>query len=99
MGGPPAYGTYDEVVVLQYMRGEVSKTVPRRRYAEERAEAIIRLVGQGYSDGQIADRTGLWRRSVERVRMRLGVEAPNPPGSNLYTRLRALEPARPHRAG
>lgn len=73
MGGKPNYDLYDEVVVLRMLAGTYRhpEGAGKRVHAPERAEAVRRLVvREGLSDGQVAHRLNMPRRSVLRIRRR-----------------------------
>ncbi len=72
------YACFDPVIVDRVIRERrVGSTLP----AAETAEAVRRLAAQGYSDGQIAHRLGFTRRSVVRIRARLGITPGVPRGA------------------
>jgi len=80
---PVDYTAFDEVVV--------GRLVAERRLSEairpaDAGEATRRLARLGYSDGQIAARLGIRRRSVLRIRQRLDIPAALTPRDNGYTR-------------
>lgn len=62
----------DEVAVQRCMDGTIN---PHALTVEERQEAIIRLHRRGLLDHQVAERTGVAVRTVQRVRKRLGIPA------------------------
>jgi hypothetical protein len=89
------YAAFDEVVVLRLVAG-LRPGAPVG--APDAAEAIRRLAASGYSDGQIAARLGFRRRSVLRIRTRLGIAAALTPTDNQHTR-RHDAPNRLRKAG
>lgn len=94
-GKPPDYTAYDEVVVQRLMADRFPGEAIRPADA---AEATRRLARRGYSDGQIAYRLGVHRRSVTRIRARLGIPAALAVGENHYDRLHD-EPTRARKRG
>jgi hypothetical protein len=90
------YTDYDAVVVERLVAGHRPGEPIR---AADAAEATRRLAALGYSDGQIAARLGFRRRSVVRIRARLGIPAAlSPNGDNHHTRPHDA-PARPKARG
>jgi hypothetical protein len=85
------YDDYDEVVVERIMTGA---RIGCPIAAADAAEAVRRLVRDGYHDGQIALKLGFNRRSVLRIRRRLGIPATLPIGGNQYTCVQSA-PSRP----
>lgn len=63
----------DEVAIERAMAGDHTVTL----YPHERREAIRRLACRGNTDEVIAERLGVWTRSVQRVRTEHGI----PPGT------------------
>jgi len=94
-GKPPDYAAYDEVVVQRLLDDRLPGEPIR---AADAAEATRRLARRGYSDGQIAHRLGIYRRSVIRIRHRLGIPAALTVGRNHYDRLHDV-PTRPRKKG
>jgi len=82
-GKPPDYTAYDEVVVQRLM---ADRFPGEAISAADAAEATRRLARRSYSDGQIAYRLGMHRRSVIRIRARHGIPAGLPVGSNRHDR-------------
>lgn len=78
------YDAFDEVVVERLVAGRRPGEPIR---AAEAGEATRRLARLGYSDGQIAARLGYNRRSVIRIRTRLGIPAALTPTDNQFGRL------------
>lgn len=95
MNTPTDYTDFDEVVVERLVAGRHPGEPIR---AADAGEATRRLARLGYSDGQIAARLGFRRRSVVRIRSRLGIPAGMPVGGNHHTQLHAA-PSRPRAAG
>jgi hypothetical protein len=89
------YGDYDEVVVNRLIAGQHPGGPIS---APDAAEATRRLARLGYSDGQIAVKLGFRRRSVVRIRQRLGIPAALTPRQNQFDRQHAA-PNRPRKAG
>lgn len=77
------YADFDEVVVERLVAGQRAGEPIR---AADAGEATRRLARLGYSDGQIAARLGFCRRSVQRIRDRLGIAAALTPHDNHHTR-------------
>lgn len=77
------YADFDEVVVGRLVAGRHPGEPIR---AADAGEATRRLAAAGYSDGQIAARLGMCRRSVYRIRCRLGIPAALTPRDNGHTR-------------
>jgi len=95
MNRPTDYADFDEVVLERLVAGRHPGEPIR---AADAAEATRRMARLGYSDGQIAARLGFRRRSVVRIRHRLGIAAALRPDQNVYDRLHDV-PTRPRRAG
>lgn len=95
MNRPTDYADFDDVVVQRLVDGRHPGQLIR---AADAAEATRRLAAAGYSDGQIAARLGFRRRSVFRIRRRLGIPAALTPADNGHTRAHA-DPNRPRMAG
>jgi hypothetical protein len=72
---------YDEAVVIDAVRGRCT----RRPWPAEAEEVVKRLIEAGYSDGQTAVRAQRTRRSVIRIRERLGLPS-HLAGTNGHTR-------------
>lgn len=89
------YAVFDEVVVQRLVDGH---RVGRPISAPEAAEATRRLAHLGFTDGQIAHRLGFTRRSVVRIRARLGIPAAVTPVDNQHSR-RHDAPTRPRMEG
>lgn len=89
------YSAFDEVVVLRLVNG---RRPGAPISAPDAAEATRRLAADGFTDGQIAARLGFARRSVIRIRVRLGIPAALPVGHNQHHR-RHDAPNRPRLAG
>jgi hypothetical protein len=90
------YADFDEIVVDRLVHGHRPGEPIR---AADAAEATRRLARLGYSDGQIAKRLGFRRRSVIRIRQRLGIPAAlAADGSNQNSRLHDA-PGRPKAEG
>lgn len=89
------YTDFDVVVVDRLVAGQ-RPGAPIS--AADAAEATRRLAARGYSDGQIAARLGFTRRSVIRIRNRLGIAAALTPAENQHARLHDA-PNRPRKAG
>jgi hypothetical protein len=92
---PVDYADFDEVVVGRLVAGRLPGEPIR---AADAGEATRRLAAAGYSDGQIAARLGFRRRSVIRIRARLGIPAALTPDQNQFDRLHNA-PNRPRMAG
>lgn len=88
------YADYDDVVVDRLVAGQHPGGAIS---APDAAEATRRLARAGYSDGQIAAKLGFCRRSIFRIRQRLGIPAALTPRSNQHHRLHAA-PNRPRKA-
>jgi hypothetical protein len=95
MNRPTDYTDFDEVVVGRLVAGRHPGQPIR---AADAGEATRRLARAGYSDGQIAARLGFTRRSVKRIRDRLGIPAVLTPMQNQFHR-RHNDPTRPRKAG
>ena len=95
MNRPTDYGDYDAVVVERLVAGRHPGEPIR---AADAGEATRRLARLGYSDGQIAARLGFRRRSIVRIRTRLGIPAALTPNQNQFARAHDA-PNRPRRAG
>lgn len=89
------YADFDQVVVDRLVAGRLPGEPIR---AADAGEATRRLAAAGYSDGQIAARLGFRRRSVIRIRGRLGIPAALTPNDNQFARLHDA-PNRPRTAG
>lgn len=61
----------DEVAVWRALTGDPA----RRLGIAERVEAVRLGARRGWTDGEIADRLGIWTRSVVRIRMQHGIPA------------------------
>lgn len=92
---PVDYSDFDEVVVERLVRGFHPGELIR---AAEAAEAVRRLARLDYSDGQIAYRLGMTRRSVVRIRARRSIPAALTPRQNHHHLLHDA-PTRPVRRG
>lgn len=89
------YADFDEVLVDRLVAGRpASCPIP----AADAAEATRRLAADGYTDGQIAVRLGMTRRSVVRIRHRLGIPAALRPDQGRHDR-RHDAPNRPRAEG
>jgi hypothetical protein len=89
------YEDYDEVVVDRIVSGtRVGSPIS----APDAAEAVRRMAVAGYDDGQIALRLGFRRRSIIRIRQRLGIAPALPVGGNHLTRVHPT-PGRPRELG
>lgn len=95
MNRPTDYTDFDDVVVERLVAGQHPGELIR---AADAGEAVRRLARRGYSDGQIAVRLGLTRRSVKRIRDRLEIPAALKPSDNGHTR-RIDAPTRPRVKG
>lgn len=89
------YTAFDEVVVRRLTDG---CSPGGKVTAADRGEVTRRLAARGYSDGQIAYPLGLTRRSVLRIRIRLGIPAALTPRQNHY-HLMHDAPTRPSAKG
>jgi hypothetical protein len=89
------YADFDTVIVDRLVGGQRPSALIT---AADAAEATRRLAARGYSDGQIAARLGFRRRSVHRIRKRLGIPAALTPNDNRHTRPHDA-PARPKAGG
>jgi hypothetical protein len=89
------YADYDTVVVERLVAGQKPGELIR---AADAGEATRRLATLGYSDRQIAARLAFTRRSVIRIRHRLGIPASLHSGDNQHTRSHDA-PARPKARG
>jgi hypothetical protein len=69
----------DTVVVDRLVDGQPVGGPIRRA---DRTEAVRRLAHQRYTDGQIATQLDMWRRSVIRIRHRLGLPDAGVPNQN-----------------
>lgn len=96
---PRNYADFDEVAVQRLMSGEELQSHHRSPIrAVDVAEAVRRLAGDGYSDGQIAYLIGYTRRSIIRIRQRRGVRPALTPMQNRYDRIHDT-PNRPRLKG
>lgn len=95
MNRPTDYTDFDEVVVERLVAGRLPGEPIR---AADAGEATRRLARIGFSDGQIAVHLGFHRRSVKRIRDRLGIAAALSPSDNHHARLHDV-PTRPRKAG
>jgi hypothetical protein len=77
------YADYDEAIVDRLTAGHRPGALIT---APDAAEVTRRLAAHGYSDRQIAARLGFTRRSVIRIRHRLGIPTTLNPGDNQHTR-------------
>lgn len=89
------YTDFDAVVVERLVAGDRPGGPICAAVAAETTRRLARL---GYSDGQIAARLGFTRRSVLRIRHRLGITAALKPTQNQHDRLHDA-PNRPRKAG
>lgn len=69
---------FDEEVVRRLLADEPVGSRPRRA---DTVEAVRRMAGSGWSDGQIAFRFGFHRRSVIRIRQKHGIASGVPFGA------------------
>jgi hypothetical protein len=97
VGRPPTdYTAFDPVVVDRLLAGRDPGRWPVS--PADAGKVVRRMAESGYSDGQIAHRLRMWRRSVIRIRQKLGVAAAMRPGRNPPER-RKPAPNRPDLAG
>ncbi len=75
-GHPHTYRPYDDVLVQAVVAGQLAENP----YPADAEEIVRRLVARKFSDGQIAFRLGRTKRTVERIRRRLGIPAALRPG-------------------
>lgn len=96
MSRPPTdYSAFDEVVVVRLV---TNRHTGGRIHPADAGEACRRLAEAGFTDGQIALRLGCWRRTVIRIRRRLGISAALRPNQNFRQRRHDV-PGRPVAAG
>lgn len=77
------YSAFDDVAVQRIVAG---RRLGQPSSAADAGEATRRLARLGFSDGQIAARLGYTRRSVLRIRIRLGIAPALPRGTNGHSR-------------